>query len=169
MPFTCATCGQIHDSLPDLGFRWPDSYFGVPAPERASRIRGDADTCEIDGEEFFIRGVILIPIIGTSEHFGLGVWVSQKRENYQAYRNNFDSPNIGPFFGWLSNNIPFYQPDTWAMKTMAHFQGGKQRPLIELAPSEHPLYLDFSQGVSLERAWHIVHAQSSSRIDSLPS
>jgi hypothetical protein len=165
MPFTCTTCGQIHDSLPDLGFLWPDSYFGVPKHERVSRIRGDADTCEIDDEEFFIRGVVLIPIIGTSEHFGLGVWVSQKRENFQIYRDNFDSSKIGPFFGWLSNNIPFYRPDTWALKTMAHFQGGRQRPLIELAPSEHPLYLDFSQGVSLQRAWSIVHAQSASRIN----
>jgi hypothetical protein len=158
MPYSCTTCGQIHDSLPDLGFRWPDSYFGIPEPERAARIEGNSDTCAIDDEEFFIRGVILIPIVDTSDHLGLGVWVSQKRENFQTYLNHFDSSEIGPFFGWLSNSIPYYQPDTWAMKTMAHFQGSKQRPHIELAPSDHPLYLDFSQGVSLDRAWRIVHA-----------
>jgi hypothetical protein len=160
MPYRCAICGQTHDDLPDLGFSWPDPYFSVPEFERGARIRGNPDTCAIDDEAFYIRGVVLIPIVGTSDHFGLGVWVSQKRENFQTYLDNFDTPEIGPFFGWLSNTIPFYQPDTWAMKAMAHFQGRRQRPLIELVPCDHPLYLDYSQGVSLERAWSIAHARN---------
>lgn len=159
MSYRCATCGETHDDLPDLGFRWPDPYFAIPEAERAVRIWGNSDTCAIDDEDFFIRGVILIPIVESSDHFGLGVWVSQKRENFETYLANFDTPDIGPFFGWLSNSIPFYDPDTWALKTRAHFQGRKQRPLIELAPCDHPLYLDYSRGISLERAWSIAHAR----------
>ena len=160
MHYRCQTCGQTHNDLPDLGFRWPDPYFSVPESERAARVKGNVDTCAIDDEAFYIRGVILIPLVGTGEHFGLGVWVSQKRENFRTYLDNYDSAEIGPFFGWLSNSVPFYEPDTWAMKTMAHFQGGKRRPLIELAPCDHPLYVDYSQGVSLDRAWRIAHARN---------
>jgi hypothetical protein len=159
VPYRCATCGAEHQDLPDLGFRWPDSYFGVPEAERATRIKATSDTCSIDDEDFFIRGVLLIPIEGRQEHLGLGVWVSQKRENFHTYLNHFDTADIGPFFGWLSNRIPFYQRDTWALKTMAHFQGNGQRPLIKLEPSDHPLYRDYSEGITLDRAWSIVHSE----------
>jgi hypothetical protein len=158
MAYRCAICGETHDDLPDLAFRWPDPYFGVPEDERDARINGTKDLCSIDDSEFFIRGVILIPILDTSDHLGLGVWVSQKRENFETYLENYDTPNIGPFFGWLSNAVSFYEPSTWLLKTMAHFQGNGRRPLIELEPSDHPLYLDYSRGISLERAWEIAHA-----------
>jgi hypothetical protein len=140
-----------------VAYRWPDPYFDVPEPERSVRIKGDSGTCAIDDRDFFIRGVILIPVRDTSDHFGLGVWVSQKRENFETYLKNFDTPAIGPFFGWLCNALPFYEPSAWALKTRAHFQGNKQRPLIEVAPCDHPLYLDYSTGVTLERAWELYH------------
>ncbi len=162
MSFVCTTCGQAHDGLPDVAFRWPDPYFDVPEAERASRIKGAPDTCSIDDRDFFIRGIILIPIREQVETFGLGVWVSQKLENFLTYIDNQESSEIGPFFGWLSNTIAFYEADTWAMQTKAHFQGGKMRPLIELAPCDHPLYRDYSEGITLDRAWAIVHLHEGS-------
>jgi len=156
--YRCAICGETHDDLPDVAFRWPDPYFDVPEPERAARIKATTDTCAIDDEHFFIRGVILVPILGGSDQFGLGVWVSQKRENFQTYLDNFDTSDIGPYFGWLSNRISYYERDTFLLKTRAHFQGENQRPLIELEPSEHPLYSDYANGISLDKAWSIVHA-----------
>lgn len=159
LAFECSTCGKTHDGLPDVAFRWPDPYFGVPKAERTSRVTGDSNICVIDSDAFYIRGVILIPIADTSEHLGLGVWVSQKRENFITYIENYDTADIGPFFGWLSNSISFYEQDTWAMPTMAHFQGNNQRPLIEPEPSDHPLYIDYSKGISLERAWSIAHGK----------
>jgi hypothetical protein len=41
-----------------------------------------------------------------------------------------------------------------------YLQGGGKRPLIEPEPSEHPLYLDYSRGISLDRAWEIAHAHT---------
>jgi len=79
MTYRCATCGNSHEGLPDMGFRWPEPCFGVPEAERDSRIKATSDTCSIDDEAFFIRGIILIPIKGRDDHFGLGVWVSQSR------------------------------------------------------------------------------------------
>ena len=155
--FNCTTCGGVHEGLPHLGFRWPDPYFAVPEVERDTRVVGTTDTCVIDDEAFYIRGVILIPIIDAQDSFGIGAWVSQKRANYQTYLENFESSEIGPFFGWLSNRVPFYEPDTFGMKSMARFQGSGQRPLIELEPSDHPLYLAQSQGLTIDRAWQLAH------------
>jgi hypothetical protein len=155
--YRCATCGETHDGLPDVDYRWPDPYFDLPEAERSLRIKATSDTCLIDDRDFFIRGVIFIPIRNHTDYLGIGVWVSQKRENYQTYLDNFNTAEIGPFFGWLSNRISFYKPDTWAIKTMAHFQGSIQRPLIKLEPVDHPIYRDYSEGITLDRAWSIVH------------
>jgi len=160
MSYVCATCGETHDGLPDIGFKWPDPYFGVPESERDERIVSTSDVCSIDDEEFFIRGVLLIPVHDVEQRFGVGVWVTQSRENFQTYRDNFNSAEIGPFFGWLSNELPFYEESTWALQTNAHFQGNDQRPLIEPRPSDHPLYKDYSEGISLDRAWQMVHWDS---------
>jgi len=55
MAYRCAACGETHDSVPDLGFQWPDPYLGVPEPERKERVRATSDVCAIDEEDFFIR------------------------------------------------------------------------------------------------------------------
>lgn len=158
MTYRCPTCGQTHEGLPDLGFQWPDSYFGIPEAEREKRVWGNTDACVIDDQDFFIRGVLFVPIHDQERNLGIGVWVSQKRENFETYMENYDTPSIGPFFGWLGNRLPFYERDTWGLKTMAHFQGKGQRPLIKLEPSDHPLYADHADGVTLDRAWQLVHA-----------
>lgn len=157
MTYRCAICGQIHDDLPDLAFTWPDHYFAIPENERHDRIQGTADICRID-EYCFIRGIILIPVSDYEQDYGIGVWVSQKPENFQTYIDNFDTDAIGPFFGWLSNEIPFYEESTLNLKTRAHFQGNNQRPVIEPAPAEHRLFSDYSQGITLEKAFEYSHS-----------
>lgn len=157
MNYRCATCGEPHEDLPDIGVDYPDQYWDVPEEERKSRIKFTSDTCIIDDEHFFIRGVIEIPIHDYPESFGFGAWVSQKRENFYTYLENFDSDEIGPFFGWLCTNIDYYAEDTLSLKTMAHFRGKRLRPSIELEQTEHPLAVDQRAGISLEKAWEITH------------
>ena len=160
MTYQCAECGETHDELPDIGYEWPDTYFGIPENEREARIVGNSDNCAVDDEHFFIRGVLLIPVHGQDEQFGLGLWISQSRESFDSYLENNDTDQIGPFFGWLSNSVPFYEQDTWALKAKTHFQGNGQRPLIELAPCDHQIYKDVTNGISLEKAWSYVHWRS---------
>jgi hypothetical protein len=157
MSYRCTVCGAEHDNLPDYAFTWPDYYFGVPENERQSRTRGTSDTCGID-EYCFIRGVILLPIIGKERSFGIGVWVSQHPANFQTYLDNVGSAEIGPFFGWLSNRIPFYEEDTLQMKTRACFQGGAQRPIIELAECDHALYHEWHGGIQVQRVLQYIHS-----------
>lgn len=157
MKYQCSLCGEVHTDLPDVGFEWPDHYFDMPEDEREARVEGNTDVCSIDNTYCFLRGLILVPINDHDEKFGLGAWVSLKPENYQLYLDNFDSAEIGPFFGWLCNTIPFYDEDTQLMKTRVHFQGSGLRPLIELAPCDHALYLDSVEGITLDRVFEYVH------------
>jgi hypothetical protein len=159
--YRCATCGEEHDDLPDIGADRPDQWWGVPEVERPTRAILTSDTCIIDGTDFFIRGVIEIPVHDYHEKFGLGVWVSQKRENFETYMQNWESAKIGPFFGWLCTRVSYYEESSLLLKTKAHFRGKKLRPSIELQPSEHPLSVDQQHGITLEKAWEIVHHYSS--------
>lgn len=157
MPYRCATCGQDHEGLPDVGANVPAQWWDVPEDERDGRIKLTSDTCIVDDRDYLIRGVIELPVLDWGEPFGFGVWVSQKRENFLTYVENFQSDRIGPFFGWLCTHIDFYTEETLLLKTRAHFRGGGQRPFIELEPTDHPLAREQRNGISLDRAWAIVH------------
>lgn len=157
MSYLCACCGQQHDELPDLGFQMPHHAFALDEDERAARVKLTADTCVIDDQAYFIRGVLRVPILDAAdEYLGYGVWVSQKKENFETYVANFDSADIGPFLGWFSSDIAEFAP-TLGLKARAHFQGGSLRPWIELAPADHPLVHAQHTGISLAQAWEIVH------------
>lgn len=157
MNYRCSDCGELHNDLPDIGMDKADYYWTVPEEKRDERIEFTEDTCVIDNGDFFIRGVIEIPILDYPHTFGFGVWISQKRENFYTYLNNYDSSEIGPFFGWLSTSIAYYEEDTLLLKTKAHFRSGEQRPRIELELTEHQLTMDQIDGITLEKAWEIVH------------
>lgn len=163
MSYGCVTCGEEHEGLPDLSFARPDYVDRIAESERDSRIKIDTDLCSIDGENFFIRGVIYIPIRGETVSFGIGAWVSQKEENFWAYVENYDSDEIGPFFGWLSNEFEFGGVPTLNLKTVAHFQGNGLRPLIKIEPSDHPLSMAQDKGIALEEAWSFMHARHTAR------
>ena len=143
--------------MPDLGFGKPDPWFDVPEDERERRTRWTPDTCVIDGEHFFLRGVLYLPILGEADAFGLGLWVSQSRSNFERYVAESDDAALPPTFGWLSTHLPFYDRSTFALKTMVHFQGAKQRPRIELERTSHPFSIDQRGGITAERAWEMVH------------
>jgi hypothetical protein len=157
MTFRCATCGVEHDDLPDMGMHAPDPYLDIPEEERPERTTFTVDRCttrDADGEHYFIRGVILIPIRGQEHPFGLGAWVSQSQTNYERYAKDEE---MAPTFGYLVNRIAHYDETTFLLKTRVHFRTGAQRPTIELEPTDHPLAIEQRDGITLARAWEIVH------------
>jgi hypothetical protein len=156
MTYKCSICGETHDDLSDIGDDKPYYWYTIPEEERSSRAELTEDTCII-AEDYFIRGVIYIPVHDYDRDFGFGVWVSQKKENFNVYLNNPDTDQIGPFFGWLSSEITYYEDSTLSLKTMAHFIGSGKRPRIEVEPSDHPLAVAQSEGITLAKAWEIVH------------
>jgi len=56
-----------------------------------------------------------------------------------------------PMFGWFSSWVwPFYT-DTENIKSIIHLRNDGIRPYIELEPTEHPLALIQSEGISSEQ------------------
>lgn len=157
MSYICSTCGEIHDNLPDIGDDKPYYWYTIPEQDRENTAQLAEDTCIIANEDYFIRGVISIPIHDYEHDFGFGVWVSQKKENFYKYVSEFESDQIGPFFGWLSTEIAYYDESTLNLHTTAHFVGNGGRPKIKVEPSNHQLAIDQQQGITLAKAWEIVH------------
>src|SRR5689334_16694207 len=134
MAIRCFTCGKEHkDELPDLGMDAPDPYLHVPEEERPDRTYFTPDRCRVredDGDHYFVRGVIFIPVIGQPRPFGLGAWVSQSARNYDRYEAGEE---MEPTAGWLVNRIPHYAQDTYLLRARLLFVNGEgKRPSIEL-------------------------------------
>lgn len=159
--FVCRHCGIVHESLPlSFGADVPLYVEGIPAAERPNRVSLSTDQCVIDGEHYFVRGCLEVPIAGRSDVFAWGVWVSLSDRSFRRVTelwNKSGRESEPPFFGWLSTRLPGY-PDTLNLKTMMHLRPVGVRPFIDLEPTEHPLSLEQQRGISAERARQIAES-----------
>jgi hypothetical protein len=83
----------------------------------------------------------------------LGAWATLSRESFVRYIEAFDGgeqDELGPWFGWFSNRLEGY-PDTLNLKCQVHPVSGRQRPLVLLEPTSHPLAVDQQTGVTFDR------------------
>jgi len=113
------------------------------------------DLCVVLDRDFFVRAILEIPINGLAKPFTWGIWVSQSRENFDYYFEHFREDLRGrDTFGFFSNRLPLY-PDTLELKCRVLFESQSLRPKIHLEEAEHPLSLDFHQGITVERAKEI--------------
>ena len=159
--YVCVTCGQRHDGPPmSFGFDAPLLYESITADERDTRCGLTPDLCVVDGKHFFVRGCLEIPVLDGPGPFGWGVWCSLSKENFERTKMMWGSEcrvNESPYFGWLSNRLPFY-PDTLNLKTHVHSRVVGQRPFIELEPTNHPLAFEQRLGISMARVQEIATA-----------
>lgn len=155
--FTCTCCGKRHQGSPSFAFRAPSPWLEQPA-EIQARGRLGSDLCHYqdeDGEHYFARAVLDIPIHGVADPFIWGVWVSLSRQSYRHYLAHYDDPDINtPYFGWLCNYLPWY-PDTYALATNVHPLDRDHRPCLTLHEADHELVHDFKQGISMAKAQQI--------------
>ncbi|WP_322025786.1 DUF2199 domain-containing protein [Burkholderia sp. BCC1977] len=150
--FQCAQCDEWHEGEPSVAFKLPDFLLGIPEPERATRAIRDEDMCVVDRQYFFVRACLEVPIIGADEPFLWGLWVSLSERSFDDYLENQEAGNAsGPYFSWLANRLPGY-PVPKGLKSHTHPRLDGQRPLVELDTTDHPLSLDFHNGMSAERA-----------------
>ena len=156
--YRCSRCGELHT---DLAFSYhaeaPDHWYQIPEAQRDARTVLSTDQCEIDGEHFFVRGLIQIPVIDGPNDFRWGVWVSLSPTNYQRmmdlwYQAGRESEP--PYFGWLQTQLPLYPP-TLNLKAMVHTRPVGMRPLVELEPTDHPLAVEQRQGITMTRVQEI--------------
>jgi len=155
--FECVSCGEYHVGMPSFGWAYPVQYLLIPEQERDRRVQLGSDACVIDGEWFFVRGCLDIPVHDHDEPFSWGVWCSLSRDSFGRYEALFDRVDRQAgesLFGWLCSAIPGY-PDTQQLKTMVRVRPWPTRPFVELEPTDHPLAVEQRNGITAARAREI--------------
>lgn len=164
--FQCARCDELHDGLMDLASFAPDHWPGEESYSANALVASSTnflseDFCIIEGRDYFVRCVLELPLIGSGgDRFGFGVWSTLSKKNFDTYVETFDAgatEGAGPWFGWLSNNLKTY-PSTLNLKCQVHPQPRRQRPLIELESTDHPLSQEFRNGITYERLLEVFAA-----------
>jgi hypothetical protein len=149
MEWVCHCCGERHAELPFA--------YHTPAPAYWSDDADGAltgETCVIGGRDFFIHANIAIPVRDAAESFHWGVWVSLSRASFERAIELWDQSGRErepPAFGWLSTELPVYTPSTPSLKTKVHTRPLRERPLVELEPTDHPLAVEQREGIDLAR------------------
>jgi len=155
--FLCPVCGQTHDELPHISTDYPEPYFTIPEGELATRVVWTPDTCVIDDEEHFIRGIVEVPVDDYPAPLGFNAWVSQSAEAFMAYIQNFESADLPPTRGYFATRLACYSRPTQFLATTVHFRGGGVRPRIVINATEHPLAIDQRTGITLSMACQMLH------------
>ena len=164
----CGSCDEWHtgpclDFSIDSPYYWLKEYEALNVLNPSSSLREcptflDDDYCAIEGRDYFVRGIIRLPIIGTSEHLCWGVWGSLSHENFHILLKTSEDPirvELPPMFSWLSSQISEY-PETLSLKMYAHVSKPPLCPTFELEPSDHPLAHEYHNGISPERVKEIM-------------
>src|SRR5690349_9146594 len=98
--WTCPCCGESHGGLRDVACHAPDFWDGGEKRPNADLLSAThiltEDFCIVDGEHFFVRGVLELPILGAPDRsFGYGAWASLSAQDFEIYRSSFDSGEQG--------------------------------------------------------------------------
>jgi hypothetical protein len=158
--YECVRCGSHHDALPNCFLiPLPLPVHQVPERDRPGRVEASSDLCALDGEHFFILGNLDVKVRDSSDFVRWTVWTSLSKSNFARAMELWDTPGREaepPYFGWLCNLIPGYEP-TLNLKTHVHTQAVGVRSLIEVEPL-HQLGLEQQDGITRERYDELVHA-----------
>jgi hypothetical protein len=154
--YVCEICGHFHGGqYISLAFDSPDPYAALSTIER-DRAHLGTDDCVIGGDEYYLRGIIELPIVGLDEVFLWGAWARVWQKDYEEFAAHYDAEGrdklIGPYKARLCNNFPGYELETLNLKCNLKVQPVGTRPLLVIDEPEHPLATEQRNGISLTRA-----------------
>lgn len=152
----CHSCKLEHEGMFDLGAPAPWHWEGqAPVqPNAALRLDGDflsPDLCVIGGRDYFVRGLLFIPVIGLDDCFAFGCWSTLSRASFEHYVAHPEGIELAePWTGWFSNEFaPFLGTvnlPCWVMP-----QRNSDRPEVWLDDEEHPLSIAQRDGITAEQ------------------
>jgi hypothetical protein len=153
----CDNCDQEHGWPFDLAANAPDPWPHACdyEPNGALRMEGgflSEDFCVLNGEHFFVRAVMTIPVEGTKDDFGFGCWSTLSRQNFEKYLESFDSVRPSQeelWSGWLCNRLAV-QGGADPVGVWVQLRPGRKRPLLWVMDDDHPLAKMQENGLSAE-------------------
>ena len=142
----------------DISYKNPADYFKIPPNERAKRVQITEDVCVIDNNEFYIRGVLPLPIIDSNDDFRWGVWARIEKQDFMIYLKYWDGnipEKLPALSGHLSGEIKDY-PESDMLPVEIYLQSKNQRPIFKVLSAKTPLGIDQEKGITLEKVHSFV-------------
>jgi hypothetical protein len=102
----------------------------------------------------------LLPVIDGPEPFVWLVWVSLSEASFLRVNELWKHEgreSEPPYFGWLQSALP-YEPTTLSLKTSVQTSPIGERPIVTLEASDHPLFVEQRDGITMARVREIVAA-----------
>ena len=158
MRWRCSVCGGEHEGLPhDYGSSAPRYWDGPGAPD--DWLSDDVCVWTDDAGErnYFIRGLLTIPVLDAQDDFRYGLWSSLSKRSFERVLELWDDPartEEPPYFGWLANSPPGY-PDTRGLAVDVVTAELDLRPQLVLHDADHPLVHEQRTGITLDRVRRI--------------
>ncbi len=150
----CSSCGQEHpDDELELTFRRPDAVVDLSGEDFLRRVNEDADRASIDGERFFLRGILPLPVPETGTDYAIGLWVEVTPKTFWRVielwtaEEQVDEP---PFAATLANQVPSLPP-TIGLQVSMRLTGPTTRPEFRLVAADHPLHREQTAGITRHR------------------
>ncbi len=152
----CHQCGIDHlDDELELTFKRPDATAEMSEDEREARVQENRDLTVIDGQRFFIRAVLPLPVIGRPNDYALGIWVEVAQaafERVYALWDQEDQASEPVFAAVLANTVPSL-PSTLDLPVTLSLTGPTTPPSLQVLPAEHPLHGEQSAGITPHRIY----------------
>ena len=155
--FECKVCGERHALPLSYSVRSPLAIGTIPPEELEQRVVITPDQCVIDGKDFYLRGRILVPVIGLEKPFVWGIWAEVSPKNFVRTNKLWTvegREKEPPFPGWLNSQLPVFG-DTLNLEVSIQTQPVGQRPEFTVADEEHRLAVEQRSGISMERVEEI--------------
>ncbi len=155
MSFRCRDCNELHDELPmSFHAEMPQAWLEIAEEDEDDRGLLSSDQCEIDGQRFFMRGLLRIPVHGLDESLDWGVWFELDSDSYHHFCDQWEAEGrekepLHP--ATLATRLPaFLYPETLGMPVQIRTMPVGERPEV-LVAAEHPLKQDQQNGISKEK------------------
>jgi hypothetical protein len=150
----CSQCGQDHPTSEiELTFRRPDIVAALSEEVRQSRVQENQNFCVLEGERFFVRVLLPLPVHGWDRTYCVGLWAETDRTSFERIYELWGEAQQSeepPFEAFLGNEVP-YSPGSLGLPVALRMVDLDTRPCVYLKPTSNPLYEDQLAGVSEHR------------------
>ncbi|CAN5595956.1 hypothetical protein BH10ACI4_BH10ACI4_34510 [soil metagenome] len=155
--FVCSQCGELHPIAMKYSVKVPQAAIDLPKDQLDERLVITPDQCVIDGKDFYLRGRLLVPVIGLEEPFVWGVWAEVGPTDFirTNERWSVEGRELEPAFpGWLNTRLPLFG-NTINLEVDVKTQVVGWRPQFTVRDQSHPLAREQRQGITLDRVREI--------------
>lgn len=139
----------------ELSFLRPDEVAGLTEEERGEHVHENSDLCVLNGERFFIRAVLPLPVASLERPYNIGLWVELERPAFLRVCELWSEPgqaNEPPFSVAIANAIPSLT-STLGLPAMLQLTGPTTRPQVQVEPGEHRIYHEQVKGIDGHRVY----------------